>query len=49
MDLALGVRNLTNQDPPASRNDQGFQTGYDPQYGNPLGRVFYVRAKYKFW
>jgi iron complex outermembrane receptor protein len=49
MDLALGVRNLTNQEPPSSRNDQGFQTGYDPQYGNPLGRVFYVRAKYKFW
>ena len=49
LDLALGIRNLTNQDPSSSRNDQGFQTGYDPQYGNPLGRVFYARAKYKFW
>ncbi|WP_075794892.1 TonB-dependent receptor [Massilia putida] len=49
VDLALGIKNLTNQEPPSSRNDQGFQTGYDPQYGNPLGRVFYARAKYKFW
>lgn len=49
LDVGFGIRNLTNQDPPSSRNDQGFQTGYDPQYGNPLGRVFYLRAKYKFW
>jgi iron complex outermembrane receptor protein len=49
IDLTFGIRNLFNQDPPSSRNDQPFQTGYDPQYGNPLGRVFYLRAKYKFW
>ncbi len=49
VDIALGIKNLLNTDPPSSRNDQPFQTGYDPQYGNPLGRVFYIRAKYKFW
>jgi iron complex outermembrane recepter protein len=49
IDVAVGVKNLLNSDPPASRNEQPFQTGYDPQYGNPLGRVLYVRAKYKFW
>jgi iron complex outermembrane receptor protein len=48
-DLTFGIKNLFNQDPPSSRNDQPFQTGYDPQYGNPLGRVFYARAKYKFF
>jgi iron complex outermembrane receptor protein len=49
MDIAFGIKNLTNKDPSSSRNDQGFQVGYDYQYGNPLGRVFYLRAKYKFW
>lgn len=48
VDVAFGIKNLLNQDPPSSRNDQGFQVGYDPQYGNPLGRMFYLRAKYKF-
>lgn len=49
IDIAFGIKNLLNTDPSSSRNDQPFQTGYDPQYGNPLGRVFYLRAKYKFW
>ena len=49
VDIAVGIKNLLKQDPPSSRNDQPFQTGYDPQYGNPLGRVFYLRAKVKFW
>jgi iron complex outermembrane receptor protein len=48
MDLSFGIKNLLNRDPSSSRNDQGFQVGYDAQYGNPLGRVFYLRAKYKF-
>ena len=48
VDIAFGIRNLFNREPSSSRNDLGFQTGYDPQYGNPLGRVFYLRARYKF-
>lgn len=26
-----------------------FQVGYDASFTNPLGRVYYLRAKYKFW
>lgn len=47
-DLAFGIKNIANRDPSSSRTDQPFQVGYDPQYGNPLGRVYYLRAKYKF-
>ena len=48
LELALGVKNLLDQDPPSSRNTQAFQTGYDSTFTNPLGRTFYLRAKYKF-
>ncbi|WP_374350866.1 TonB-dependent receptor domain-containing protein, partial [Chitinimonas sp.] len=49
LDLGLGIRNILDQDPPSSRTTQNFQTGYDAQFTNPLGRTFYARAKYKFW
>jgi iron complex outermembrane recepter protein len=46
--ITAGVKNLRNTDPSSSRNNQNFQIGYDPQYGNPIGRVLYLRARYKF-
>jgi iron complex outermembrane receptor protein len=49
LDLGLGVKNLLDQDPPSSRTTLNFQTGYDAQFTNPLGRTFYARARYKFW
>jgi iron complex outermembrane receptor protein len=48
LDLTFGVRNLTDQDPPSSRKSSGFQVGYDEKNTNPLGRAYYLRAKYKF-
>ena len=30
-------------------SEVNFQTGYDAQFTNPLGRTYYIRAKYKFW
>jgi hypothetical protein len=36
--LGLSVLNVTNEDPPASRQE----FGYDPRIGSPLGRVFEV-------
>jgi iron complex outermembrane recepter protein len=44
----FGVKNLLNTDPPASRNGLYFQVGFDPTYTNPVGRQFYLSAKYKF-
>ncbi len=49
LELVLGVKNLLDKDPPASRTETDFQTGYDATFTNPLGRTFYVRAKYKFF
>ena len=46
--LVLGVRNLFDRDPPASAQGQTFQVGYDPRYGDPLGRTFYGRLTYSF-
>ena len=49
LDVVLGVKNLLDTDPPSSRTSVNFQTGYDAQWTNPLGRTYYVRLKYKFF
>lgn len=49
LDVALGVKNLFDQDPPASRTTQNFQFGYDATLANPLGRTYYLTLKYKFF
>lgn len=46
--IVFGVKNLFDQDPPLSRTEANFQTGYDSTFTNPLGRTYYVRASYKF-
>jgi iron complex outermembrane receptor protein len=49
--LTLGVRNLTDIDPPYSNagGQTAFQSGYDPTYGDPRGRFVYGRVNYKFF
>ncbi len=49
LDVVLGVKNLMDTDPPSSRTSKNFQTGYDAQWTNPLGRAYYLRLKYKFF
>lgn len=49
LDVVVGVKNLLNEDPPSSRTEVNFQTGYDAQFTNPLGRTYYARLKYKFF
>jgi iron complex outermembrane receptor protein len=44
--LAAGIRNVFNADPPVSNQRGSFQVGYDPQVANPLGRLFYFRVTY---
>jgi iron complex outermembrane recepter protein len=46
--LAAGIRNLFDAEPPASLTGLRFQSGYNPQAASPLGRVFYLRATYAF-
>jgi iron complex outermembrane receptor protein len=46
--IAAGVRNLLNADPPLSLRGDVFQSGYSPQVASPLGRTFYLRASVAF-
>jgi iron complex outermembrane receptor protein len=49
LNLLLGVRNLTDEDPPFSNQDTLFQSGgWDSRFSDPAGRTYYVRASYKF-
>ena len=44
--LALGVRNLFDTPPPVSNQSVGEQTGIDPTYADPRGRMYYVAVRY---
>jgi len=46
--LALGARNLLNQDPPYSNvgGQNFFQAGYDPGYADPRGLFVYGQVTY---
>ena len=46
--VTLGVKNLLDRIPPYSNQGFSFQSGYDPQYADPRGRAFYLRANYAF-
>ena len=46
--VVAGVKNLFDRDPPSSRQGQTFQVGYDPRYGDAIGRVFYGKIAYAF-
>ncbi|TCM66793.1 iron complex outermembrane receptor protein [Acinetobacter calcoaceticus] len=48
LELTLGIKNLFDKDPPASNVISNAQYGYDPRYSDPMGRVFFGRANYKF-
>ena len=46
--LSLGIKDLFNRAPPYSNSggQSSFQAGYDPSYGNPLGRLVYGKFTY---
>lgn len=46
--LALGVKNLTDRDPPYTNLTSNFLGGYDVSYGDPRGRFVYVTASHLF-
>jgi iron complex outermembrane receptor protein len=44
--LALGVRNLFDTPPPISNQSGDMQSGIDPTYADPRGRMYYVAVRY---
>jgi iron complex outermembrane recepter protein len=46
--FTLGIRNLTDRDPPYSNQSEVFQANYDPRFADVIGRTYYLRASYKF-
>jgi len=46
--LTLGVRNLSDRNPPFSGQAATFQQGYDPRFADATGRVYYLRGSYSF-
>ena len=50
MRIALGVRNLTDREPPYTNagGQNFFQSGYDPGYVDPRGRFYYASLTYSF-
>lgn len=48
--FTAGIKNLTNKKPTLSLQNEGGGNviGYDPRYGDPIGRAFYVGGNYKF-
>jgi iron complex outermembrane receptor protein len=47
--LTAGIKNLFDEDPPFSNQQNTFQRGYDPRFTDPRGRTFMLRAAYKFF
>lgn len=48
LELTAGIKNIFDQNPPASNVTDNFQYGYDSSYADPLGRTYFVRGTYKF-
>ena len=48
--FAIGVRNVLDRDPPYTNagGQNYFQTGYDPGYADPRGRLYYGQLTYSF-
>jgi iron complex outermembrane receptor protein len=46
--LTGGVQNLFDREPPFSNQTYTFQSGYDPRYSDPFGRVLFTRVAYHF-
>ena len=46
--LRLGVKNLFDRNPPVSNQIYSFLAGYDPNYTDPRGRLFFGSVNYSF-
>jgi iron complex outermembrane receptor protein len=48
LQLALGLKNLFDRNPPYTNLTSNFLGGYDVSYGDPRGRYMYVTATYAY-
>lgn len=48
LSVTVGAKNLLDTNPPATNQQNSFQSGFDPSYYDPRARVVYVSATYKF-
>ena len=48
VDFTVGVQNLFDREPPFSNQTYTFQSGYDPKYADPFGRVLFTKLAYNF-
>ncbi len=46
--IVLGIKNMLDRAPPFSNQIVFQQTGYNPQYGDPRGRMFYASLTFAF-
>lgn len=46
--VGLGIVNLFDVAPPASRQANSFQTGFDPHFADPRGRIVTLRSRLSF-
>jgi iron complex outermembrane recepter protein len=46
--VKLGIRNLTDRNPPFTVQNSYFQVGFDPTYVDPRGRTYRAALEYKF-
>jgi iron complex outermembrane receptor protein len=46
--LTVGAKNLLDTNPPASNQQNSFQSGFDPSYYDPRARVVYATVGYTF-
>jgi iron complex outermembrane receptor protein len=46
--LLAGINNIADTNPPFSNQVQNWQSGYNPIFSSPLGRVFYGRVTFDF-
>ena len=44
--VLAGVKNLFDHDPPFSNQSANVQVGYDPSYGDPHGRLYWIGLSY---
>ena len=47
-EVAAGIRNLFDRDPPSSNQNRMSAAGYNPQLSSPLGRTYYLRLSLAF-
>jgi iron complex outermembrane receptor protein len=48
MSILVGVRNLFNTNPSFSNQTTNWQAGYNPVFGDPIGRAYYARYTVTF-